>query len=64
MSSNIEDRKELEQVLKFLNLTEEQFNLTCEVAYNKVIKNRANADFQKKKSMSESENYRQRLSAL
>jgi hypothetical protein len=38
------EREELEAVLKFLNVTEEQFDKMCEVAYNKVIKKRAKRD--------------------
>ena len=38
------EREELEAVLKFLNLTEEEFDFLCEVAYNKVIKKRVERD--------------------
>jgi len=38
------EREELEAVLKFLNVTEEQFDKMCEVAYNKVIKKRVKRD--------------------
>lgn len=38
------EQQELEAVLKFLNVTEEQFDKMCEVAYNKVIKKRVERD--------------------
>ena len=38
------EQQELEAVLKFLNVTEEQFDKMCEVAYNKVIKKRMKRD--------------------
>jgi hypothetical protein len=50
---NMNDEEELQQVLKFLNLTEEQFDLVCDLAYNKVIKKRASADYQRKMTASE-----------
>ena len=43
------EREELETVLKFLNLTEEEFDKLCEVAYNKVIKKRVDRDHPKPK---------------
>ena len=43
------EREELEAVLKFLNVTEEQFDKMCEVAYNKVIKKRVKRDFDQPK---------------
>ena len=38
------EQQELEAVLKYLNVTEEQFDKMCEVAYNKVIKKRVKRD--------------------
>ena len=38
------EQQELEAVLKYLNVTEEQFDKMCEVAYKKVIKKRVEKD--------------------
>jgi len=37
-------KEELKEVLKFLDLTEEEFDKLCEVAYRKVIKKRIESD--------------------
>jgi len=37
-------KKELKQVLKFLKVTEKEFDQLCKVAYEKVIKNRTESD--------------------
>jgi len=38
------DKQELEAVLEYLNVTEEQFHQICEAAYKKVIKKRVKQD--------------------
>ena len=38
------EQQELEAVLKYLNVTEEQFDKMCELAYKKVIKKRVEED--------------------
>jgi hypothetical protein len=38
------EQQELEAVLEYLNVTEEQFDKMCEVAYKKVIKKRVEQD--------------------
>jgi hypothetical protein len=38
------EQQELEAVLKYLKLTEKEFDFLCEAAYNKVIKKRAKRD--------------------
>jgi hypothetical protein len=38
------EREELEAVLKYLKLTEEEFDFLCEAAYNRVIKKRVKRD--------------------
>ena len=38
------EQQELGAVLKYLNVTEEQFDKMCEVAYRKVIKKRVEKD--------------------
>ena len=46
------EREELEAVLKYLKLTEKEFDTLCEAAYNKVIKKRVERDFpQPKRSL-------------
>lgn len=50
---SMSDEEELQHVLKLLNLTEEQFDLVCDSAYNKVIKKRVGADYQRKMTASE-----------
>ena len=41
------NNEELKQVLKYLNISEWQFDQLCEVAYKKVIKKRIDADKKK-----------------
>ena len=38
------EQQELEAVLKYLKLTEEEFDFLCEAAYNRVIKKRVKRD--------------------
>ena len=37
-------KEELKLVLKYLKLTEKEFDLLCKVSYDKVIKNRVESD--------------------
>jgi len=41
---NMTEQQELQSVLEYLNVTEEQFDKMCEVAYKKVIKKRVKQD--------------------
>ena len=43
------EQQELEAVLKYLKMTEKEFDFLCEAAYNKVIKKRVQRDFDKPK---------------
>ena len=43
------EREELEVVLEYLKLTEEEFDFLCEAAYNRVIKKRVDRDHPKPK---------------
>tara|TARA_R110000824_G_scaffold10372_2_gene45859 strand:+ start:825 stop:965 length:141 start_codon:yes stop_codon:yes gene_type:complete len=40
----MDSKEELKQVLKYLKISEWQFDQVCEVAYKKVIKKRTEAD--------------------